>query len=125
LDPERSELVYANAGHPHAFVIRGDGQAERLQAMDPPMGIAGTVEYHQRTVPWHAGSDLLLLFTDGLSDNLEAGSRIGGEERILAEAARLRCEPVGTIVDALFGLDKRQSRAEAPGDDRTAVVMRV
>ena len=50
VDPRRSELLYANAGHPHAFAIRGDGSAERLAALDPPMGIAGNVDYHQRAV---------------------------------------------------------------------------
>jgi sigma-B regulation protein RsbU (phosphoserine phosphatase) len=124
LDPERGELVYANAGHPHAFAVRGDGTVERLEAMDPPMGIAGAVEYGQHAVPWTPGADLLLLFTDGLSDNLAAGSRAAGEERILSETVRLRCEPVRDIVSALFGLEGRRSGGAAHGDDRTAVVMR-
>ena len=124
IDPERGELVYANAGHPHAFAVRASGEPERFPAMDPPMGIAGTVEYQQRAVPWTVGTDLLLLFTDGLSDNLCGGSRGKGEERILAETARLRCDPVGRIVDSLFAL---QSDGEGPprGDDRTAVVLRI
>ncbi|MEX1258632.1 MAG: GAF domain-containing SpoIIE family protein phosphatase [Gemmatimonadota bacterium] len=124
LDPARGELVYANAGHPHAFAVRGDGAVERLEAMDPPMGIAGTVEYGQRAVAWTPGADLLLLFTDGLSDNLSAGSRAAGEERILAEVARLRREPVCDIVKALFNLEGRRGGGTAYGDDRTAVVMR-
>jgi phosphoserine phosphatase RsbU/P len=125
VDPERGELIYANAGHPHAFVIRGDGEAERLLAMDPPMGIAGPAECHQRSVPWNPGEDLLLLFTDGLSDDLVPDSRIAGEARVVEEAVRLRCASVGELVDALFRLEARGSPPREPvGDDRTAVVFR-
>jgi hypothetical protein len=92
--------------------------------MDPPMGIAGTTEYGERVVPWAPGADLLLLFTDGLSDNLAAGSRAAGEGRILAETARLRCEPVRVIVEALFELEGGRDGGALHGDDRTAVVMR-
>ncbi len=123
IDPERGELVYANAGHPHAFAIRADGRAERLEAMDPPMGIAGTVEYQQRSVPWTTGEDLLLLFTDGLSDNLSSATGPRGEDRVLAEIARLRKEPVDRIVEALFAL-RPGSDGTRRGDDRTAVVLR-
>ncbi|MEX0855960.1 MAG: GAF domain-containing SpoIIE family protein phosphatase [Gemmatimonadota bacterium] len=125
IDPDRGELVYANAGHPHAFAVRADGRRERLEAMDPPMGIAGIVDYGQRSVPWTAGSDLLLLFTDGLSDDLAAGSRVAGEERIVDETVQRRCDPVHDIVTALFDLERRTEGGVAHGDDRTAVVMRV
>jgi phosphoserine phosphatase RsbU/P len=127
IDPASGELTYANAGHPHAFVIRGDGETERLPAMDPPMGIAGTVEYQQRTVPWSTGGDLLLLFTDGLSDNLAAESRVAAEKYIVSETVRLRGEPVSHMVDALFDLEGNGVSGErnVRGDDRTAVVLRV
>lgn len=131
VDPEKGELTFANAGHPHAFVIRGDGTAERLSAMDPPMGITDAPGYSQRTVPWASGQDSLLLFTDGLSDSLVPGSRTAGEERVLREAVARRCEPAQTIVDALFDLvpeggpDLPGSDLRVPdGDDRTAVVLK-
>ncbi len=125
VDPDRGELVYANAGHPHAFLIRGDGRSERLEAMQPPMGIAGAVEYEQRAVPWSVGEDLLLLFTDGLSEDVAAASRNAGERRVVDEAVRLRDRPVDEIVEALFALQCRGQEKVGEGDDRTAVVLRV
>lgn len=126
VDPERGELVYANAGHPHAFAIRGNGKTERLEAMDPPMGIAGTMEYQQRVVPWEGGKDLLLLFTDGLSDDLIAESRAAGEELLLRTAVEHRTGPVCAIVEALFRMERREVVGGVRvGDDRTAVVVRV
>jgi phosphoserine phosphatase RsbU/P len=123
LDPERGELVYANAGHPHAFAIRGDGTTKRLPALDTPMGIADPDQYRSCTIPWDAAQDLLLLFTDGLSDTLDAHSRQAGEARVVATAERLREAPAREIVNALFGLDRGGDPRE--GDDRSAVVLRL
>jgi phosphoserine phosphatase RsbU/P len=123
LDPERGELVYANAGHPHAFRISGKGEALRLPALDPPMGIADPEHFHAHTIPWTAGEDLLLLFTDGLSDTLDPISRTAGEVEVVATAARLRKAPAAEVVEALFDLDRWGDPSE--GDDRTAVVVRL
>jgi sigma-B regulation protein RsbU (phosphoserine phosphatase) len=125
VDPKKGELVYANAGHPHAFAIREDGTPERLGAIDLPMGIGGTVEYGERAIPWEAGTDLLLLFTDGLSDALVESSRMAGENLVVAEAVRLRDQPVHDIVSTLFRLEGLAGGPSGRGDDRTAVVLRV
>jgi serine/threonine protein phosphatase PrpC len=74
-------------------------------------------------VAWKPKEDLLLLFTDGLSDTLAAGGRTG-EDLVLDTAVRHRFAPASEIVEALFEL---QPEAERPGtaDDRTALVVRV
>ena len=41
LSPGVPEVAYANAGHPHAFIMEAGGTARRLRATDPPMGIGG------------------------------------------------------------------------------------
>ncbi len=123
LDPERGELVYANAGHPHAFMIRGDGSKERLEALNLPMGIVPGDEYEAARVPWTPGTDLLFLFTDGLSDTLLATSRMAAEQRVVRMASRLRHQRADEIVDALFALDGGGEGTD--GDDRTAIVLRL
>ncbi|MEX0979828.1 MAG: GAF domain-containing SpoIIE family protein phosphatase [Gemmatimonadota bacterium] len=123
VDPEKGELVYANAGHPHAFIIRAEGEPQRLPALDPPVGIAGPASYEQRTVPWCTGEDLLLLFTDGLSDTLAPAGRNSGEEAVLAEAVRLRDASPSDFVEALFAL-VAEPAATIPADDRSALVLR-
>ena len=47
IDPEAEELRYSNAGHPHAWVFRPDGDSERLVATDPPLGFAGSDSYSE------------------------------------------------------------------------------
>jgi phosphoserine phosphatase RsbU/P len=123
LDPAEGSLTYSNAGHPHAFVIHTDGTHQRLHATDPPVGIAGPASFEERVVPWSKGEDLLVLFTDGLSDTLAEGERSSGEALVLNAAVSGRHLAPRDIVEDLF----RQA-AEAvpsiPADDRTMLVLR-
>jgi sigma-B regulation protein RsbU (phosphoserine phosphatase) len=122
IDPTAGTLVYANAGHPHAFVVRADGTADRLVATDPPVGFAGAESYREVSVPWR-GENLLLLFTDGLPDSLTGIDRVGAERLLIDVVRKNRQRPVREIVDALFQLSA--DREPSPlGDDRTALVLR-
>lgn len=123
VDPKAGRLVYSNAGHPHAFVIHPDGGLDRLTATDPPVGFAGPTAYGEEEVAWESGQDLLLLFTDGLSDTLASATRGDGEERVLDTVIALRHSPVHLIVDELFALTA-DSDPPIQGDDRTALVVR-
>jgi len=124
IDPAAGTLVYANAGHPHAFLIRGEGGSERLEATDPPVGFAGPDAYHQACRTWQVRDDLLLLFTDGLSDALTSTTRGNGERIVVDTAERLRRSSPEKIIDALFELTVNREGGAAAGDDRTALVVR-
>jgi sigma-B regulation protein RsbU (phosphoserine phosphatase) len=123
LDPAAGTLTYGNAGHPHAFLVAGDGGAQRLAATDPPVGIAGPSSYTQQEVAWDPTSDLLLLFTDGLSDTLTSGTVRDGERFVVETVVRHREMAPRAIVDALFSLAGDGAR-RVPPDDRTALVLR-
>ncbi|HEV3051881.1 MAG TPA: SpoIIE family protein phosphatase, partial [Longimicrobium sp.] len=121
IDPAAGTLAYSNAGHGHAFRITAGGQAERLDATDPPFGIVGRDTYGEETVAWTGGQDLLFLFTDGLSDALDAGE-IEGERVLVDEAVRLRGDDPESIIERLFV--RAGEATHVPPDDRTALVVR-
>ncbi len=123
IDPAAGVLTWSNAGHPHAFVIREDGEADRLTATDPPVGFAGPDSYSEEAVAWNGGRDLLLLFTDGLSDTLPTRGLKNGETQILEAAAKARFRSPPEIIEALFALAPDAYRS-ALADDRTALVVR-
>ena len=120
--PGEPELVYANAGHPHAFVIEPGGTARRLLATDPPMGIGGA-PFRESTAKWRPGEDLLLLFTDGLSDTVARRGRKSGEDVVVSTVAENCRQPAVEILDLLFEMSAR-AVPSIPADDRTAVVVR-
>ena len=121
LDPRSGRLVYASAGHPHAFRIPPEGEPERLPTTAPPLGLSNAASIARRQVAWVPGRDLLCLWTDGL---VEQG--VGGaftEERLLAEIAGRRTESPDAIVRAVFA--QTDAATLRPVDDCTLLVMRV
>lgn len=123
VDPRRKQIRYANTGHPHAFLLAAGSDFERLAASDPPIGMD---ERAPATAlrPWNPGRDLLVLFTDGLSD---ARNRLGdrlGEERILDVIRQHRDEPPATILDHVMELVEGHTGASTRRDDLTVVLVR-
>lgn len=122
VDTENGEVCWANAGHPHAFVVREDGRAERLGATSPPLGTFTFPDYGEERTPW-GGSDLMVLFTDGLSDAFHGESGIAGERALLDEVIGMRDREPEEILDHLFDA-AGAGQADIPADDRTAVLLR-
>jgi len=123
LDPLGGRLAYASAGHPYAFRIPPFGEPERLPATAPPLGLATPGSIQRRQVPWSVGSDLLVLWTDGLVDARNEEGEPFGEERLLAQVCARRGEPVDAIVKAV--LEEADAFGSQPVDDRTLLVLRI
>lgn len=118
LDAAGGSLSYASAGHPHAHRLAEDDEA-RLHALVPPLGPSPMEEYGERTVDWERGTDHLLLFTDGLVEELE-GDRLAAEARLTSVAREHLDGRVESLLDAIFGLSDGERGA---ADDRTAVAV--
>jgi sigma-B regulation protein RsbU (phosphoserine phosphatase) len=123
LDPAKRRVLFTNAGHPHAFIVHGDGTTTRLEATDLPVGMAGPESYRQEEAEWDPDTDLLFCFTDGLSDSLDSKSGETGEDLVVREVVGLRDKTPQEIVDALFELTAH-GRTDIPSDDRTALILR-
>jgi sigma-B regulation protein RsbU (phosphoserine phosphatase) len=123
IDRERGQLRYANTGHPHAFIVHADGEMERLPAMDPPLGMS---EAHPSvaTLPWALDSDLLVLFTDGVSDARNRLDQRLGEQRILDTVHAARGQPPETILEQVITMLDQHRGEVPPRDDLTLVVLR-
>ena len=122
VDRNRRELVYANTGHPHAFVVAADGTCERLTAKDPPLGMATDRPTTTRR-NWDPDHDLLVLFTDGLSDARSRGGQRLGEDALLEVLRRNRDEPPSVILNRLIDLVEEHSGDTPRRDDQTIVLL--
>jgi sigma-B regulation protein RsbU (phosphoserine phosphatase) len=123
IDPAKGELCYANAGHPHAFVVSADGMTQRLEALDPPLGL-GSAAPHVATRDWKRGSDLLVLFTDGVSDARDADGRVLGETAVLDVVRARRADVPTRVIDGVFAAVEGHMGATSPADDQAIVVVR-
>jgi sigma-B regulation protein RsbU (phosphoserine phosphatase) len=123
LDPNAGHLVYSNAGHPHAFCIDGEGNAQRLGATAPPLGIAPMDAYGEAVVSWGHGGQLLALFTDGLTEGYPDTGGGAGEMSLVGDVVKRRNRPLRQILDAIFTMPVNRA-LQLPPDDRTAVLVR-
>ncbi|HET7631580.1 MAG TPA: GAF domain-containing SpoIIE family protein phosphatase [Gemmatimonadaceae bacterium] len=123
IDRSGGKLRFANAGHASAFLVHSDGSAERLRALDPPLGMGGEAPAVDSR-KWDAAGDLLVLFTDGVSDARNHRGERFGEELVLDLVRRHRTEGAEAIVDRIFReLHGFLGDARVP-DDLTVVVVR-
>ena len=119
----KGKLSYANTGHPHAFVVREDGTITRLSAESPPLGMTEEAP-NGSSVEWKKGSDLLVLFTDGVSDARNSRDERLGEERVLEIVAANRTLPTPEILEAVFTMLRGHITNVRIRDDLTLVVLR-
>lgn len=122
VDPTAGVLRYANAGHPHAFLVTRDGDSRRLRATCPPLGLAAEDRILARTVDVNTGEDLLVLFSDGITDAVDENENKFGEARVMEIVKAARTEGARKIVDAVVRGVK--DFAVSANDDRTILVLR-
>jgi sigma-B regulation protein RsbU (phosphoserine phosphatase) len=123
VDPAARTVCYTNTGHPHAFIVAADGTVQRLDATDPPLGLGGDAP-HSAVLPWTPGSDLLVLFTDGISDARDDAGVALGEARVLDVVRARRHDAPARVVDGVFSLLEGHMSGMAPADDQAIVVLR-
>jgi sigma-B regulation protein RsbU (phosphoserine phosphatase) len=136
-DPETRELKYVNAGHNPPVVLRrpkavaggaaanADGyEVLRLEACGPVVGLLERVEFEQRVLMMERG-DLMVAFTDGISEAMDADGEEWGEERMIEMAGQHMDEPVGTLLHVLFDGADAFAGGAAQHDDMTVVLMKL
>ena len=119
--PQTREFTMANAGGSPPMVCR-NGEIMKIQVEGVPLGLLPDREYDERTFHAHPG-DVLVLFSDGVSDHLSADGREYGREG-LANVMR-GCVDCGTheIVRQVF--EDLDGFNTVRFDDQTLIVMRV
>ncbi len=123
LDRDARLLKYANTGHPHAFVVGADGTVDRLHALDPPLGMVEDPP-SAATREWDSGRDLLVLFTDGISDARDRRGRRLGEQAVLDIVVEHRASRPAEIVDRVFDMLSLHTGDTPRRDDLTLVITR-
>ena len=120
-DRQHGVLRYANAGHPHAWVLRADGTAERLTATAPPLGLAPEKQFTGAETAWSRGSATLVLCSDGVIDAMGPRGRRFGEQRVLDLVRETRAQGSAAAVAAVFAALEEFNSGEL--DDRTVLVL--
>jgi sigma-B regulation protein RsbU (phosphoserine phosphatase) len=123
-DPKTRQLDYVNAGHNAPMLFRAGGGVERFAATGPVVGLVEAGRFEQRAVTIGPG-DVLLVYSDGISESMNAADEEWGEAR-LAEAAEAAfpCS-AATLIDRLMSAADAFVAGATQHDDMTIVVVSV
>lgn len=122
LDLNRQTFRYVNAGHPAGLIVRRDGHVERLDEGGLLLGVAGEAEYVGADHSLAAG-DLLVLYSDGVTDVLNADDEEFGPERLERLLPRLAHLPSRAVIDHIVRAVESFVGGSLP-DDITLLVAR-
>ncbi len=82
LDSARRRFSYTNAGHCEPILVRRNGECVRVNHGGVVLGVFPDWTYHEQHVDLAPG-DRLVLFTDGITEIVNAADEEFGEERLM------------------------------------------
>jgi sigma-B regulation protein RsbU (phosphoserine phosphatase) len=125
-EPHTRKLAYVNAGHNPPFLIRNSGEVIRLEeggavvGMLPPM----LVNYEQGEIHLQAG-DLLVGFTDGISEAMNPQDEEWSEDAMLEELKRVYDKPSVEILPHIVAEADKFANGAKQHDDMTMIIVKV
>ncbi len=119
-------LNYVNAGHNPPMVFRQSAGREvlRLDRGGPVIGLMEDCRYRQGCVALEAG-DVLVAYTDGVSEAMNARDEEWGEERLMNAVAAHRMAPARALIDCLMTSADAFVAGAPQHDDMTLIVVRM
>ncbi len=126
-DPRTSKFHCVNAGHNPPVLLRktanGSHECTRLDCGGPVVGLLTEASYEQGSVVFQPG-DLLLTYTDGISEAMNSAEEEWGEEAMIAAAQQSIDGTVEELVKAIFDAADAFAGGAPQHDDMTVLVMR-
>ena len=123
-EEKAQSLTWVNAGHNAPMLLRASGAIERLAPSGPPLGALAGAAYVQATTPLSAG-DLLVVFTDGVTEAVDGNEREFGEPRLESLIRKTGRDPAGAICERILSAVHDFEAGAPQNDDITLVVARM
>ena len=126
-NPGNRQLLFVNAGHNPPVIVRRSNLGDevlRLNPSRPPVGLLPKSSYEQGSFALQSG-DLLVLFTDGISESMNSDDEEWGEERLIELAKTCTGMPAIEAMNCIVTAAQRFAAGAPQHDDMTVVVLRV
>lgn len=118
-------MAIASAGHnPVLWFRRREGIVQEIGSHGPPLGFLRGAEYGDEQVELESG-DVLLLYTDGISEASDVDFEMFGSERIEAVLREHHAESATAILDRLFLALEAFTGRQCHEDDVSVSVIKV
>jgi len=99
LGPDGS-VQYSNAGHNPPLLLRAAGDVEKLEIGGPVLGILKNMKYQAGSTNMNPG-DVLVLFSDGVTEALNPAGEEYGEDRVIKAVRKVLHRDASAIAAAL------------------------
>lgn len=117
-------LTFTNAGHNPPVLLRKDGSKEYLSEGGIILGIMENfLPYEEETVSLHNG-DVLLLFTDGVSEALDKDKNEFTDETLEQSLAEYRDEPASLLLSKILLDVQTHAYGAEQSDDITMLAVK-
>ena len=123
LNTETHEFHYCNAGHNYPFLIRANGETLRLDVGGLVLGALEDFQFEESSIQFMPG-DLLVIFSDGISEATNVRDEMFGEERLERLVAGKRGKTAVELIEAILEEVRDHAELTPQSDDMTLVVMK-
>lgn len=124
LDANKKTLTYVNAGHNPPVFLRGDDHSiTLLKAEGIALGVIEDIELETVEIPLHE-NDLLVLYTDGVTEAENKDDELYGEERLEAVLGGIQGETAAGIIASIIEDISAFAGDNPQSDDITLLVMK-
>ncbi len=121
LDDRRRSFRYCNAGHNPPLWLHRDGAVEWLSTGGTILGVFPHADYEEEVIEMEEG-DLLVLYTDGVTEAMDAAEEEFGTGRLVEVVRAHAAESPRALVDAVIDAVRTFAEGALP-DDLTLVVI--
>ncbi len=122
LDTRNKRFTYCNAGHPPAMLLR-NGEVTDLTGGSLVLGVDPEESYRQEVVQLQGG-DVLLLYTDGLTEAMNFQRQVYGRQRVVESLAKGGVTAEVIAQNVLWDM-RRFVGLTARNDDVTMIVAKI
>ena len=123
IDATSGTLIYCNCGHNPPLVLRrGENTFEPLRNCGPPLGVLEEINYVPRSIALAPG-DMLLLYTDGVTEAETSQSAQFGMKRLEAAILETRGQPARSVVEHVIKRVVEFAKGAPQSDDITCVAV--
>ncbi|MDX1641988.1 MAG: GAF domain-containing SpoIIE family protein phosphatase [Balneolaceae bacterium] len=123
LDPDSGKVKYANAGHNPPILFREKNKPKALEVTGVLLGGFEDSTYSQEEIGLK-NDDLLLLYSDGVTEAMNSEDELYGEERLMNLVANNRSHSVDDICELVLNDVKQFAGDAIQSDDITLVLIK-
>lgn len=123
LDPITGLVKYCSAGHPPAFLLRANGELEKLSEGGLLLGVVPDASYASGSFELRDG-DVLMFYSDGIIESRNREEDEFGYLRLETQLRRSRADSADALLFSVLGAVQDFAATRSLVDDMSLVIVR-